>query len=898
VRYPTEWESDVVLADGGTVHLRPIRADDDDALLGLYERLSDESIYLRFFSPVSRPTASQLDRLTNLDYRDRFALAAQLGDDIVAVARYDRNPDTDHAEVAFTVQDDQQGRGLGTIMLEHLAAVARTHGIRRFYAETLPDNRKMLGVFRDAGYVVEREFADGVVNVAFSIEPTPASVSVQEEREQVSESRSMARLLAPQSIAVIGASRTPGTIGHELFRKLVAGEFTGPVYPVNPHTVSIASVRAYPSVLEVPDAVDLAVVVVPAPEVADVVEQCAQKGVHGLVIISAGFAEVGGVDAERALVETARRHGMRIVGPNCMGIVNTDPFVAMDATFAPFPPTRGRVAFASQSGALGIELLGQAAELGLGVSTFVSMGNKADVSSNDLLQYWEHDANTDVILLYLESFGNPRKFARLARRVARAKPILAVKSGRSHAGSRAARSHTAALASSDVATDALFHQAGVIRVDTIAELFDTARLLVAQPLPPGRRVAIVSNGGGPGILASDACEGAGLEVPELSEATQKALREFASPDASVVNPIDLVASAPAEAYEQALRTVLADPDIDAVLAIFVPPLVTDAQDVARAIVNAAAEAGDKPVAACFLTRTAAPDLLRAGDSGRTVPAYPLPEPAAVALGRAAAHAEWRRRPVGVLPDLPGVDVDAGRAVIDRALGDRDDAWLDQADGVALCEAFGIPVAPVRHATTADEAAAAAEAMGFPLAMKSGAADLVHKSDVGGVRLGLITADEVREAFGAMEAALGDSLGGVVLQPMVAPGIETIVGVTQDPSFGPLVLFGMGGVTAELVRDTALRLVPLTDVDASELVRSLRSSPILFGYRGTAPSDVAALEDLLLRVGRLADELPEVRELDCNPVLVGPTGVVAVDVKVRAARVPATPDPTLRRMRRA
>ena len=898
MRYPAEWESDVVLADGGTVHLRPIRAADDDALLGLYERLSDESIYLRFFSPVSRPTASQLDRLTNLDYRDRFALVAQLGDDIVAVARYDRRPGSDEAEVAFTVQDDQQGRGLGTILLEHLAAVARTHGIRRFYAETLPDNRKMLGVFRDAGYVVEREFADGVVNVAFPIDPTPASVSVQEAREQVSEARSVARLLAPESIAVIGASRTPGTIGHELFRKLVAGEFTGPVYPVNPHTVSIASVRAYPSVLDVPDAVDLAVVVVPAPEVPDVVEQCAQKGVHGLVIISAGFAEVGGVDAERALVETARRHGMRIVGPNCMGIVNTDPFVAMDATFAPFPPTRGRVSFASQSGALGIELLGQAAELGLGVSTFVSMGNKADVSSNDLLQYWEHDANTDVILLYLESFGNPRKFARLARRVARSKPVIAVKSGRSHAGSRAARSHTAALASSDVATDALFHQAGVIRVDTIAELFDTARLLVAQPLPPGRRVAIISNGGGPGILASDACEGAGLEVPELSEAMQKALRAFVSPDASVVNPIDLVASAPAEHYEQALRTVLADPDIDAVLVIFVPPLVTDAQDVARAIVDATAEAGDKPVAACFLTRTAAPDVLRVNDSGRTIPVYPLPEPAAVALGRASAHAEWRRQPVGVLPDLTGVDVDAARAVIDRALGDRDDAWLDPADGVALCEAFGIPVARVRYAATADEAAAAAEAMGFPLAMKAGAADLVHKSDAGGVQLDLTSADEVRKAFGEMEDALGASLGGVVLQPMVEPGIETIVGVTQDPSFGPLVLFGMGGVTAELVRDTALRLVPLTDVDASELVRSLRSSPILFGYRGTPPSDVAALEDLLLRVGRLADEVPEVRELDCNPVLVGPTGVIAVDVKVRAARVPATPDPLLRRMRRA
>ncbi len=898
MRYPDEWESDVVLADGGTVHLRPIRADDDDALLGLYERLSDESIYLRFFSPVSRPTASQLDRLTNVDYQDRFALAAQLGDDIVAVARYDRTRGDD-AEVAFTVQDDQQGRGLGTIMLEHLAVVARTHGIRRFYAETLPDNRKMLGVFRDAGYVVEREFADGVVNVAFSIEPTDASVSVQEAREQVSEARSTGRLLAPHSIAVIGAGRHPGTIGHEVFRNLVAGEFTGPVYPVNPNAVAVASVRAYPTVLDVPDTVDLAVIIVPAAAVAAAVEQCAQKGVHGLVVISAGFAEVGGAETERALVEVARRNGMRLVGPNCMGIVNTDPFVSMNATFAPFPPLRGRVAFASQSGALGIELLGQAAELGLGVSTFVSMGNKADVSSNDLLQYWEHDASTDVILLYLESFGNPRKFARLARRVSRSKPIIAVKSGRGHAGSRAARSHTAALASSDVATDALFHQAGVIRVDTIAELFDTARLLATQPLPGGRRVAIVSNGGGPGILASDACEGVGLVVPELSSATQSALRSFVSPDASTANPVDLVASATAATYERALRTVLADPDVDAVLTIFVPPLVTNADDVARAIVGAAHDAGDKPVLACFLTRTAAPDLLRAGEDGRrTIPNYPLPESAAVALGRAADHADWRRRPSGTIPRLDGIDLDAARAVVTAALTDRADAWLAAEDAVALCRAFGIPVAPVQRATSAAEAAAAADAVGYPVALKAGAPELVHKTDAGGVRLGLTGPDAVRAAFTDMEAALGAALGGVVVQPMVAGGIETIVGVTQDPSFGPLVLFGMGGVTAELLRDTALRLVPLTDVDAAELVRAPRSSPLLFGYRGSDPTDTDALEDLLLRVGRLADALPEVRELDCNPVLVGPTGVTAVDVKVRLARVPATPSTALRRLRPA
>lgn len=888
-----------MLADGGTVRLRPIRADDDDALRGLYQRLSDESLYRRFFSPVSRPTASQLDHLTNVDYRDRFALAAQLGDDIVAVARYDRTDGSDDAEVAFTVQDDQQGRGIGSILLEHLAVIARAAGIRRFHAETLPDNRRMLGVFRDAGFAVERAFTDGVVAVSFPIAPTDTSMSVQEAREHVSEARSVTRLLAPTSIAVVGAGRHAGTIGHEVFKNLLLGEFNGPVYPINPNAVAVASVRAYPSVLDVPDPIDLAVITVPAAGVPRVVDECAQKGVHGLVVISAGFAEVGGADVEHALVTTARRNGMRLVGPNGMGVVNTAPEIRMDATFAPFLPQRGRVGFASQSGALGIELLGQAAELGLGISTFVSMGNKADVSSNDLIQYWEQDPETDVILLYLESFGNPRKFARLARRIARDKPILAVKSGRSHAGSRAARSHTAALASSDVAVDALFHQAGVIRVDTIAELFDTARLLVHQPLPSGPRVGILSNGGGPGIVASDACEGAGLEVPELAAETQTTLRAIVSPDAAVGNPVDMTAGASATTYERALRTMLADDTIDAALVIFVPPLVTDADDVARAVAAAAGDAGDKPVAACFLTRMAAPDLLQAnGEGRRTIPAYPLPEPAAVALGRAAAHAEWRRRPTGSVPALPDVDVAAARSIVEHALTDRDDAWLAAEDGIALCRAFGIPVAEVRRADTADEAAAAADAIGYPVAVKSGAPELVHKTDAGGVRLGLTTAAAVRGAVEEMQIALGEGLGGVVVQPMVDAGIETIVGVTQDPSFGPLVLFGMGGVAAELVRDTALRLVPLTDVDAAELVRSLRSSPVLFGYRGAAPTDVAALEDLLLRVGRLADDVPEVRELDCNPVLVGPDGVIAVDVKVHVACAPHTPTADLRRLRDA
>ncbi|MGZ8752326.1 MAG: acetate--CoA ligase family protein, partial [Acidimicrobiia bacterium] len=689
-------------------------------------------------------------------------------------------------------------------------------------------------------------------------------------------------------------------IGHEIFRNLLRAGFTGPVYPVNREAGSVASVRAYPSILEVPDQVDLAIVCVPAAEVLDVVRECAHRRVRSLVVISAGFAEVGHDHAasEHELVELARRHGMRLVGPNCMGVVNTNPTIAMHATFAPFIPPRGRVAFSSQSGALGIELMGEAAELGLGISTFVSVGNKADVSGNDLLQYWEDDAETDVILLYLESFGNPRKFARLARRVSRTKPIVAVKSGRSTAGRRAASSHTAALASSDVAVDALFHQAGVIRVDTLEQFFDTAQLLAHQPLPAGRRVVIVSNGGGPGTLAADACAANGLEVLELPAAVQAELRTFVSPDAAVTNPLDLVASATADQYERTLRTVLAEPTVDAVIVIFVPPLVTAADDVARAIATAAGTAPDKPVGACFLGHRGVVDALRPpGDGRQPIPSYAFPEAVSFALARVAAHAEWRRRPIGAEPTFTDVDVDGARKLVAAfLLANPAGGWLDAADATRLTTCFGIPNAPVTPVADADAAVAAADAVGYPVALKAGAGVVVHKSDVGGVHLDLADAAAVRRAFAGLQAALGADDDVAIVQPMVPAGVETIVGVTHDPSFGPLVLFGMGGVAAELLRDTALRILPLTDLDASELVGSLRSSPLLYGYRGAPECDVAALEDLLLRVGNLAETLPEVTEMDCNPVVVSASGAIAVDVKIRLTPEQPGPPPGLRRLR--
>ena len=896
-QYPAEWEFDVVLTDGGTLHVRPIDPGDAERLVEFHRRLSQDTIYYRFFSPRPVLPPRDVERFTRVDYEDRMALVGVLGEQIVAVARYDRVPGTDEAEVAFVVEDTHQGRGIGTVLLEHLAGAARQRGIHSFVAETLPDNRRMIGVFRDAGWEVHSGFADGVVQVSFSIEPTPESLAAMEERERKAEAMSVARLLEPSSIAVIGASRRPGTIGHELFLNLLAGHFAGPVYPVNPGAAHVASVRAYPTVEDVPDDVDLAVIVVPASEVAEAVRGCARKRVRGLVVISAGFSELGtpeGVAAEREIVELARRNGMRMIGPNGMGVVNAAAGVSMNATFSPHAPPPGPVAFLSQSGALGIALLEWAGRLKLGVSQFVSVGNKADVSGNDLLQYWEHDEHTRVILMYLESFGNPRKFSRIARRVARRKPIVAVKSGRSAAGTRAAQSHTAAAASPDTAVDALFLQTGVIRVDTLGQLFDVAQLLAYQPLPRGRSVAIVGNSGGPGILAADACEAAGLLVPELAPATRDALRSFLPAGAAVRNPVDLVAGAQAGDYERALQAVLADPGVDAVIAIFTPTMVTEPDDVAEAIVRAAAATGGKPVLANFLAVDRLPPAARpdptADGAPSGLPVYGSPETAAQALAKAAQYAEWQTRDEGVVPALAGVDEDAGRAIVEKTLAEHPEGtWLHADEAAALLRAYSIPVADVERAGSADEAAAAADHLGYPVVLKAASPDLVHKTDVGGVRLGLESADAVRAAFRTMAGALGGRMGGAIVQPMATPGTETIVGVVQDPSFGPLVMFGLGGVATELLGDRAFRILPLTDVDAADLVRSIRGAPLLLGYRGAPPADVPALEALLLRVGRLADDVPELAELDLNPVIVSTEGALAVDVKLRLTPPPPRPE---------
>ena len=893
---PDRWACDAVLADGGTVHVRPITPVDAGALEALHERLSDHSVYLRFFSVHPHLTEREVERFTTVDGDQRMALIATLRDHIVGVARYERSPrNPEEAEVAFVVEDAHQGRGLGMLLLEHLAVYARSRGIRRFVAETLPQNRPMQEVFRRAGFVEKARFEDGIVRVELEIEPTEATVEAIERRWAAAAARSIERILNPRSVAVIGCGRRRGGIGHELLRNILATGFEGPVFPVNPSARSVASVPAYPSVSAIPGPIDLAVVVVPQAQVASVVEECAAREVKGLVVISAGFAETGpaGAAEQQELVRRARGAGMRIIGPNCMGIINTSPSVSLNATFAPVPPEPGRIALSSQSGGLGIAVLEEARRRHLGLSTFVSVGNKADVSGNDLLRYWETDPATDVIMLYLESFGNPRRFARVAREVSRTKPIVAVKAGRSQAGSRAASSHTAALASPDTAVDALFRQAGVIRVDTLEEMFDVARVLADQPIPAGRRVAVVGNAGGPGILAADACEAAGLLVPELSAGTQEQLRAFLPAEAGLRNPVDMVASASAADYEKALSIVMADDSIDAVLSIYIPPLVTRPVDVARAMV-AAGDRSAKPLVANFLGLAEAPGELR--QAAHPVPSFPFPEPAARALARACSYGEWRGRPAGRVIDPSALHpADAHTEVAAALAGSAGPAWLEPRAAEAVLRAYGIPTVQWRAATDPDSAAAAAAGIGFPVALKASGPDLVHKTDVGGVVLGLADGAAVRAAYATMAAAVGPAMTGAVVQAMAGTGVETVIGVVQDPSFGPLLMFGSGGTAVELYRDRAFRALPLTDTDAAELIRSTRGSPLLFGYRGSPPCATGALEDVLMRVGRLAEDLPEVVEMDLNPVIATPEGVMVVDAKIRVARPEPRPDPTLRRL---
>jgi acetate---CoA ligase (ADP-forming) len=895
-------EADVVLRDGTTVRVRPASPVDAAGIRLLFDRLSPDSRYLRFFS-AAVDTALVVHWAADVDQVRKDGLVAVTGtpERIIGHAGWGRDPERpDRAEVALVLDDEFQGRGLGTILLGQLAEGARARGVEVFTAEVLPGNYRMIQVFRDSGFDARIRSVPGVMLVEFPTTFTPDALKRFEEREEQAASAAMRRFLAPRSVAVIGASRRRGTVGGELFHNLLASGFTGPVYPVNPKATAVQSVAAYPSVDDLPGPVDLAVLAVPAAEVAPVARACAARGVGALVVLSAGFAESGpeGAERQRELLEICRRSGMRLVGPNCLGVINTDPKVRLDATFGPTLPVAGRVGFGSQSGALGLAIVDYANELGLGLSSFVSLGNKADLSGNDLLGYWQDDPDTDMVLLYLESFGNPRKFARFASRLARTKPIVAVKAGRSVAGTRAASSHTGALlAASDVSVDALFRQAGVIRTDTLSELFDVAKLLADQPAPAGRRVAIVTNAGGPGILCADACEAAGLQVPAFSEGLRSRLAAALPAEAASGNPVDLLAAAPAERYHQAIELVTASGEADALIVIHIPPLAGEqgAAPVAAAVSRAATQAPPAmTVLSAFMFTGDPPSELASGP--RRIPCYRFPEEAAKALARTADRGAWLRRPEGRVPALEGIRQEEAAAMLAEVLagGPR---WLTVEESARLLDCYGLPVAPWRLAANAKRAGEAATRLGGAVALKAIVPGVLHKTEAGAVRLDLTGGTAVTRAateLGWQLEAAGQRPERFLVQRMATGVAELLVGVVNDPTFGPVVAVGAGGTSAELLRDVTVRLAPLTERDATEALHELKTFPLLTGWRGTPPADLAALEDLLLRIGVLADNHPAIAELDCNPVVAGPRGATIVDSRIRVEMPPQPPPVSARR----
>jgi len=883
IEYPSQYETEVLLKDGSRMMMRPIRRADTEQWLTFVSKLSLRTKYLRFHHvPALGP--EDAIRFCTVDYKNTFAFVAEVlreqRRDIVAIGRYYRLPNKYSAEVAFVIEDAYQGRGIGTKLMEWLANVARDNSITTFEAEVLAENEEMMTVFRDYGFHITSELEEGAYHVAFPIARTRRVMRKEEERERISTLVSLRSILSPRSVAVIGASRKPGTIGQLIFQCIMQNGFSGVVYPVNPNAEAVMSVKAYPSVLDVPGDIDLAVIVVPAQLVNKVADECGRKGVRSIIVISAGFKERGaeGATREKELRYVTLGHGMRLVGPNCMGVINTDPAIKLNASFSPVYPPRGNVAFLSHSGAMGLAILDYASNLNMGISSFVSVGNRADISSNDLLQYWEQDPATGVILLYLESFGNPRKFSRIARRVSASKPIVAIKSGSTPAGSRAASSHTGALATSEVASEALFQQAGIIRINTMEELFDVAALLSNQPVPKGRRVVIVTNGGGPGILAADACEHHGLILSEFSAATISELGSVIKQDIALNNPIDMTAGATGEEFEGVLKVLADDRGSEAVIVIFIPPTIVTPKEIEDAICRVASlfQQRNKPLLACIMGQQGFRGKL--GSSGKFVPCYTFPEDAVLALAKAAEYGELLMKPKGTIPKIRGIKREKARRIIESAMTQaaQRPLWLSSKEIAGLLNCYGIRSVETLLARTATEAATSASRIGFPVAVKLTSSTIVHKTDVGGVMLDLKSESEVERAFNDIKARLTElgrqhKMEGVTVQPMVKGGIETIVGVTQDPSFGPLIMFGLGGIYAELLKDIAVRLHPLTDLDARELVGSIKMAKLLEGFRGSPPSDTPALEELLLRLSALVEDIPEITELDFNPVKVMPRG---------------------------
>lgn len=863
-RYPPHWVVDVLAKDGGAVALRPIVPEDAPLLEAFHETLSERTRYMRFFGPYPTLSPKDLDRFTVVDHHDRVAFVMVLGGRIIAVGRYERLNgvgDGKSAEVAFVVADDQQGRGLGPILLEHLAAAAAENGLNRFVAEVLSENRNMIAVFRAAGYELSRSFEEGIIRLEFAIDPTEAVESVRNDRELAAESRSVRNALAPQSVAVIGASSDPHKVGGAVLANLLRSRFNGPVYPVNDEHRAVQGVRAYASVRDIPDAVDLAVVAVPAEQIDAVLGDCLAKGVKSLVVVSAGFSESGSVgrERERQLVHAARQYGMRIIGPNALGIANTDPLVSLNATLAPELPPAGTVGFFCQSGALGIAILDVATRRGLGISSFVSAGNRADVSGNDLLQFWETDPSTEVVLLYLESFGNPRKFFRIAQRLSRSKPVIAVQSTRSGAPAAAT---PPADRSDDAVMTALLAHAGVVQVESIGALFDVALFFAYQPLPKGPALAVVGN------------------APALAAiATTTAQREGLQPTRSV----DLGPTATPDSLAEAVAAALADPEVDLVHVLYVPPIATDPAPVAARL-RAELAGAEKPVVTTFLAAEGVPEVLATlGESGApvrgSVPSYPTPERAIAVLGHAVRYVQWRAHEASAVIRPGGVDLDRARSLMAAwTMGEQPEGWLDDEQTAQLLDCYGLPYARFTMVDEESKVMAAADALGYPVVVKAAQDEWRHRPDLAGVRLDLTDRQSVRAAYRDLAKATGNPV--VQVQRMAPKGIGCAVRVRDDPTFGPIISFGLAGVISGLLGDRAYRIVPVTERDAADLIEEPKASPLLSGYQSGLVVDKPALRDIIVRISTLADDLPQVRELVCAPILANAAGAVITDMRIK------------------
>jgi acyl-CoA synthetase (NDP forming)/GNAT superfamily N-acetyltransferase len=909
----------LILRDGSTAFIRVSEPGDLDTLREFFHQLSPESKRRRFFSAADPAETLLRRQCDSSNPRAQLTLivsrVVEGTSRIIATGSYVAR-DEASAEVAFAVDDEFQGKGLGGLLLERLALLAARHGFVRFWALTLLGNQMMMETFRQSGFPIHSKIEDESVEIDFSVAPSEDSVSRSEIRDRVFTTASLRPFFRPRSIAVVGAPRDASSIGMGILGALSRGGFQGPVYAASPALPSVAPWPAYTSAREIPHGTDLAIMVTPRDAVLEAVDDCAAAGVRALVVVTAGFAEAGaeGRALQEKLLEKARGYGMRMVGPNSMGLLNTDPAVRLNASLSPTLPPSGRVAMLSQSGALGLAMLALARQRYLGISTFISVGNKADISGNDLLQYWEGDEVTRVILLYLESFGNPRRFARVARGVSRGKPIVVVKPGR-RAASLETGLGASALVADDTAVDALFRQTGIIRAETLDEMFDLASALDRQPLPAGRRVAILSDQSGPGFLCAGACEAARLSVSPLSDSTVKRLEAFLSAGTVIGNPLELAASATADQYALALESLLVDRDVDSVIAIQTQLGADESAAMREAIRQGTAEGraaggAGKPVLACLVAKEeASGPIVLAGES---IPTYAYPESAARVLGKIATYAVWRAGPHGIVPDFDDIDPASARGTCRWAIKERGAGWLTAEEARAVLRAMHLPVAPGGVALTADSAAKMARRVGFPVAVKSASPQVFHKTEKGAVHLNVTDEAMVRRAFGVIRDSLeadGSFVAkeGVLVQPMVKSNVEVTVDMFEDPSFGPLIAFGLGGIHVEAIADPAVRVTPLTDRAAAAMVRETRGYPLLAGYRGYPPADIEAIHDVLLRVSRLVEEVPDIAELELSPIFVGPPGEgcrildsrirVALPQKGRAARYTTTA-PAFRRMAEA